>query len=273
MKRFCILLLLPAISFQSLSQTVGFIRRYDGNIGKESVVATLKIIDTTIEGSFYYVKVGQPILLSGTTKNNIVSLNEVFNDSVIGNFSGTIAPEFLSIKGSWRNSPVANPVSFNWKQSHAAGSAVLGVVSRNHEYVWKTNKKGDHLGATGSYSYCFITAFEFDSVKLKINNELLEGAATDTDAASLKDAALDLMGEDFSDYQDEFDSAFANANTEQDAKFMEESPQVYQWNQQAAWEVLFNENYLLTIRAFYYEYTGGAHGNYSYSNIVFSLKT
>jgi len=273
MKRVLIFFLLMTIVAGSFSQTVGFIRRYDGSIGKESVVLNLKIIDTTLQGSFYFVKVGQTILLSGSILNEVVSAKEVFNDSVIGIFSGTSTPDFTVIKGTLKNSASSNPVSFNWKQSHAAGSAILGVVASNREYVWKTNSNGEHLGASGTYSYCYITSFGNDSVKLKVNGELLEGAATDSDALSLKESALDLMQEDFSDYQDAFDSAFANSNTEQDAKFMDESPQIYKWDQQSSWEAIYNENYILSVRAFYYEYRGGAHGNYSYSNIVFSLKS
>ena len=66
MKRNFLLLVLLKITSISFAQTFCVINQYSGTIGKSSITATIRIVDTTITGSYYYSKIGDLLYLVGS---------------------------------------------------------------------------------------------------------------------------------------------------------------------------------------------------------------
>ena len=259
------------IAINSWSQSFGVIRPFAGTISGIPVVASLKIVDTTLSGFYYYTRVGEPIYLSGTIRDSKVALSEVVDDSVTGKFSGAITPDFSELKGEWKGNGKTFP--FAMKYDLPAGSAELGVVNNNFTYVWRRNSIGTEIGATLEGSFCYIKSLQDAEAMRKMNQILLETQISPgLSDEQLRNRVVAMLEESFNSLRQEYDTtvvSFASAN---DSVLLEESPSMFQWDQQYNWEVLFNESYLLTIRALYYEYTGGAHGNYGYANLVLDMK-
>jgi hypothetical protein len=272
MPKYAAFTLLIALSvINSWSQSFGVIRPFAGIISGIPVVASLKIADTTLSGFYYYTQVGEPIYLRGTIKELKIAMSEVVDDSVTGSFRGTITPDFSELKGEWKGNGKIFP--FAMKYDLPAGSAELGVVNHNFNYVWRRNSSGTEIGATLEGSFCYIKSLQDAEARRKMNQILLETPiSADLSNEQLRSRVVSLLEESFNSLRQQYDTtvvSFASAN---DSVLLEESPSMFQWDQQYNWEVLFNESYLLTIRALYYEYTGGAHGNYGYANLVLDMK-
>ncbi len=269
--------LIAVLLMQSLfcaAQSKGEVIKYSGTIGKADIIADVKIVDTVFSGYYYFVKTGEPINLNGSVKESYLIAKGEVNDSVSGIFTGAMSAGVSEITGTWTGGAKKKLLPFEWKQVKQPESATVKVVNKNYNYVWKKNQSGVDLGCKAMYSLCFVTALADQTVQKKINNELLEAdVESDASEEDISDAAIEFMDDDFDSYQEDFDSAYSKAGTEENVKWMNETPAIYQWQTLQNSDVLFNEDYLLSMRMLSFEFTGGAHGNYSYTNSVFSLKT
>jgi hypothetical protein len=272
--RVSILILLLLQSGLCAAQQEGFIKKFSGTIGKMEIVADIEIIDTIFSGSYYYARDMNPFLLRGTFKNLNITASEETDDSITGTISGKMSDDGSTITGTWKSLSKKKAYPFQWKEISPEGSAVLHVISKQYQYVWKKNKNGAELGCKSFYSLCYITGLANLQAKKSINDELLE-ADVDQNANddALKDAATEFMDGDFDSYHEDFDTAFAGSETEEDLKWMNESPASYQWKKSQTCEVLFNENNLLTLQVFDERISGGARFYYECTNMVFDLRT
>ncbi|HYV92020.1 MAG TPA: RsiV family protein [Chitinophagales bacterium] len=272
--RIIILLLFILQCFSGNAQQEGVIKKFSGTIGKAGIVADIKIIDTTFSGSYYYVKEMNPLLLRGTLKNSDITAIEEVNDSITGSITGKMNGDHSAIKGTWQNSSGKKSYPFEWKVTQQEGSAVLNVISKQYNYVWNKNKNGDELGCKTFYSLCYIIQLSDLQAKKLINDELLQAdvdlTANDDD---LKEAATEYMDDDSYFYKEDFDTAYAEANTAENEQWINASPQLYQWKKSQTCDVIFNENNLLALQIYNEEITGGSHRSLEYIDMVFDLKT
>jgi hypothetical protein len=261
--------LLPAV--QGWSQSFGVIYAYEGTVATSAVYANIRWIDSTVSGVYYYRQSGEPLYLTGTVNQGRVTLSELVNDSITGNFSGTVNNERTELSGTWSNQKKSFP--FRLKLSRSEGAAQLGVVARSFsETVWQTSS-GIKIGPSFTGCYCYVKKNADAAAMHSINGTLIGlGERRAEGEEALRQAVQQTLQEDFEFFKSDYDTAFP-VLSEEEKKWMEESPYSFQWEQQINWEVLLNENYLLGVRALFYQYTGGAHGNFGFSNVNFDLRT
>lgn len=80
-----------------------FFRKYSGTIGDLPIVIDLSRNNDKIKGSYYYTKIGVPINVEGTIKNDgSFDMKEYGNGGVTGNLEGVITPTG-GFTGTWKN--------------------------------------------------------------------------------------------------------------------------------------------------------------------------
>ncbi|MBA3647566.1 MAG: DUF3298 and DUF4163 domain-containing protein [Chitinophagales bacterium] len=130
------------------------------------------------------------------------------------------------------------------------------------------------MGCKATYISCYVSDGLDKIVQKNINAVLIDVDISGNEANNLlTNLALDAMSDEFDNYTDDYTESFTDSISPEQQKFMDESPQMYNWSTLTQTQVLFNENYILSLRKLNYEYTGGAHGNSSFVNLVFNLHT
>ena len=80
-----------------------FLKKYSGTIGDLPIVLDITRTNEKLNGSYYYTKIGTPIVLEGSIKNNgAFEITEISNGNVTGFFEGII-PTKGGFSGTWKN--------------------------------------------------------------------------------------------------------------------------------------------------------------------------
>ncbi|MBX7107991.1 MAG: DUF3298 and DUF4163 domain-containing protein [Chitinophagales bacterium] len=274
MKKLLIIFLLYSSVIQA-QEINGTYRRYEGIIGKKAgVVVDLHFADTVVTGHYYYSSAGKELLLNGSLKRGVLVLKESEANAVTGLFNGTVAADFTQIDGTWTDAARSKTLPFTLASFLPEGSVNVKSLTKTFKYIWRSNSKGQTLGCKGTYTYCYLPESSVNPVARAINESLLsfelEGDET---PAEVRDLAEESMEDEFDSFSESYEEAFPDSVAAENRQFMDESPYIYNWEYQQAYDVVYNEHYLMSVRVTGYTYTGGAHGNTVYSYMVLDLKT
>jgi hypothetical protein len=272
------LLMVLFVCFPALShgeEFAGFYKRFEGKIGKNSVVtADLFFTDSIVSGHYYYQSVGKEILISGTLKGGRLKLKEYSDTVITGYFDGSISDDFSLAKGTWSNPARSKSLAFEFHSFLPAGSVALNSLQKQFAYEWMKNTAGESIGCVAEYTYCYLVDYQDKSVEKRINESLLSTQLMGNETPEqLKTRAANAMRDEFDNYIDSYQETFPDTVTAESKLLMDESPYSFNWDYQEKYKVIYNEHHLLCVEEFGYFYSGGAHGNYGFSYRVYHLIT
>ncbi|MEO6166740.1 MAG: DUF3298 domain-containing protein [Chitinophagales bacterium] len=275
MKGFLLVLMICQVCLVNAQEVAGIYKRFEGAIDNRlGITVDLFITDTTVTGHYYYNTVGKELFLKGSLKNQQLHLKEFVDSTATGNFSGKMATDFSTIDGTWSDASRSKKLAFSLHSFLPEGSAEVRSLEKSFKYQWRKNAKGESLGCSAAYTYCYVLNMKDALVEKKINEALLNTDARGNEtAAQLKALTIESMEDEFDTYSDSYEETFTDSVAEEDEEYMDESPQTYNWDYQEAYSVIYNEQSILSVKEFDYSYSGGAHGNYSFSYQVYNLQT
>lgn len=269
-----VVLLLSTCSVKA-QEITGVYKRYSGTLGqKQQAILDLMIADTLINGHFYYPEEGKEKIVKGSRKNESINWQPVGNAQSAPSFTGKITPDLNVIEGTWSDPAQTKSNKCSLKSFLPAGSVELRCLVKPFHYEWQKNSKGESLGYTSKFTYCYVVNMMDKAIQKKINDVLLNtDVNADGSLSQLIETAASSMEDEFSNYTDAYGEAFPDSIAAANKKFMDESPHIYNWNAEETMNVLYDEQYILCTEEFIYDFTGGAHGNYNYSYLTFDLHT
>ncbi|HUM46651.1 MAG TPA: DUF4163 domain-containing protein [Chitinophagales bacterium] len=275
MKGFLLFVLICQLYLVNAQEVTGVYKRFEGTIdNKLGITVDLYITDTAVTGHYYYNTIGKELFLKGSLKNQQLRLKEFVDSTTTGNFSGKMSTDFSTIEGTWSDAARSKKLVFALRSFLPEGSAEVRSLEKSFKYEWRKNAKGEPLGCSAAYTYCYVLNMKDALVEKKINEALLNTDAMGNEtAAQLKALTIESMEDEFDTYTDSYQETFTDSVAEEDEEIMDESPSAYNWDYQEAYTVIYNEHNILTVEEFDYSYSGGAHGNYGFSYQVYNLQT
>jgi hypothetical protein len=271
---FFIFLLLFIIDAQA-QEVSGVYKRYAGTINKKlPVTVDLLIEDSVVDGHYYYNTIGEQIMIQGKKNKEEVSWEELVDTLVTGQFTGKINSDLSEIEGTWTDRSKTKSFKVKLASFLPEGSVELNTFRKSYNYEWQKNTDGESLGCTAAFGYCYVVNMTDKSTEQKMNELLIDaGLAGDETPEDLKNVAERTMDDEFSSYVDAYHDAFPDSIIAENRKYMDESPYIYNWENEETRTPIYDENYVLCLEGFTYTFTGGAHGNYGFTYQSFDLRT
>ncbi len=263
-----LLLLVSALS--PAKQPAYFYKAMHGNIGSEKVTAYVMKLDTTLSGSYSYDKYGKPIEFSyrSNIKNGRVFLEEDnyrdanYKWNITGYFYGKLEGDSV-ISGTWISPDSSRSYPFRLAEHYPPGTAQFDIIHREDSYGNCDNPGCAVVSVTFPQMKSFTDKAVQDSV-----NEFIRGVILfpkiEADS-TLKNGRFDSPESLISDFIKRYKADFKDL----------EGIREYSYNWQGDYNVAvgLNENYILGLSAYEYNYLGGAHGNYLIIHYNLDLKT
>ncbi|MFN5183039.1 MAG: RsiV family protein [Bacteroidota bacterium] len=237
-----------------------FYKKFSGKIGNSSIVLDLKLKSKTISGSYYYKKIGIPILISGeiNSDQSFVFSERDKNGNVTGTFKGKFVSD-TSALGKW--SDVKNNKSFDF---------TLSLMTKNIAAVFYELKRAENCLAANKNKQNFnnemttwdtsCTKVELDfiivntsnaEISKRINKSIMETFCGKRDDGSFN--TIDDLLKSVNDIGDDANAGFESAQS---------------------CDVSFNENNILCVDfSDYSYYFGAAHPNGLMTHLNFDLKS
>jgi len=248
----------------------GSYKRYEGTIAKLPVVVLLQENEGVVEGSYYYEKTGNSIAINGSPINGTdsVVLYEYDRSYFV---QGTEAPPIWNvimngkeIKGRWTDPNKNKSYEIALTESYPEGVQLFRMVNYYDSVIAFPEKGAESPKARTSYTLPLLISKNTSSeawftAQLK---QLL-----DIRDSQLSVGVKNKMDSFLKSYQDELGT--------QDSTMNEEmlSPS---WNYEESVEfsIAYNAHQMITLSQYYYDYMGGAHGNYStfFTNLDLQLQ-
>ncbi len=245
-----------------------FYKRFEGRINDSlNIQMNLTRMDSTLDGNYFYNNIGEPIYFqyySYMRDDGSIHIeeeggyDEEYNTIITGIFDG----KFTSpgeIEGSWVNSDSSEIYKFMLKENYPPGSANFDIKELHENYG---ESDFADFAASSELSYPVMTDFPDETVQQKINSFILDFYVNGS-----------MQGDNgYTDINDRMESFIADYRTEIEAdseNFRDYKP-VYENNQFTS--IAFNSDNVLSLEISEYIYTGGAHGNSSFSLFSFNLE-
>ncbi len=228
---------------------------FEGTIqNKIPIIAHLSCFKGDIWGSYSYVKYGKPIYLHGKIDNlNKLVIKEETESA--GIFTGSF--ENNNFAGRWENASKNKNLDFQLRKKTSENSIELSPLCYSEQRNIKVNK--DSIQA--DYNYCILvpeSGNNLREISQTIANVLFNSSSPD-DLCSIK---LKSLATDF------FDD-FQNSIFHLDDEFTPHTD----WSFEKKVSVISNTSEYLYFKISWYEYAGGAHGNYGKDFLVIDKKT
>ncbi len=257
--------LFVVVFIKGSSQTnnqLSWYKRLEGKIDKYPVTLHLHKIGSVYNGYYYYNSRQIPVYFSGedtTVKGKITLLSypNVASDNY-ETFSFTINDN--SVKGSWKKSQNSTPLDFS-----AINNVDDTLIKFYYVYTIGNTKLRSQLKESPEATFEAGTIWPKGSsakemfIKKVISESLGEKTTPSETGATL----LRNKKKFFSDYLEQNKGVTA-------AQIKESSP-VYTADETTRTLVVFQSSKLLSLGSYSCAYTGGAHGNYGTTYIVFDL--
>ena len=245
-----------------------FYKRLEGKINDTlNIQMNLTRMDSVLDGNYYYDNIGEPIYFqyySYMRDDGSIHIeeeggyDEEYNTIITGIFDG----KFTSpgeIEGSWISPDSSETYSFTLKEAYPAGSAKFDI-----KHLDKNYGESDYsdYAASSELSYPMMIDFPDKNVQQKINSFIINFYVNGS-----------MQGDNgYSDINDRMESFIEDYRTEieADSEFFKDYKPVYEDNQFTS--IAFNSDNILSLEISEYIYTGGAHGNSSFSLYSFNLE-
>lgn len=248
-----------------------------GKIGdKAEVRAVINVspdesLGSLLEGSYHYLSQRKPIHLWGSLEGDQASLEEStrrYGESVTGRFAGTWsfgeAPGQTRFSGTWTSGDGKRRLPFTLREVREAGVHDIDFYSFSEEYARKRGSEQLHRSQSLTFPQLRGTSTAIRRVNGFIRTLALhqvDGSEDPPDPAAPPPSLLEVERAvraplpDPGELQDLDIGPFASLTFDE------------------TFEVLLNEDDILSLRLFHSEYTGGAHPNSNAGHVTFDLKS
>ncbi len=237
-------------------------KHYSGNIGEMSIKMSLNRDSSRVWGYYYSLKTEKEISVSGTIdeNNNIILKAHIDSETTTGTFTGTLKKN--TITGIWEDNNSER--EFSLKEDYSK-SIKFESYSRKEKHNLLNidsfpvfNIAINSLYPVNTKNGKVLTELNNLIYKSFINNELtLKETPTET-----YDNYIETMIADYDNIVGK------DVNPEE----IYEDSWMYQWEYDANCRVMLNDNNIVCLSLSYYEYGGGAHGNYASDYLNYDIK-
>jgi hypothetical protein len=246
-----------------------FYKRLDGKIGDNlNVQMNLMRKDSALDGNYFYKKNGEPIYfrynsyISNADKIHIAEeggYDDNYNTIITGIFDGAFISE-NEIAGKWKNRDSSKVYAFYLKEEYPEGSAKFEIKHLSR-YYGKTDFSP--YAVSVELSYPVMVNYPDTNVENKINSYIMKIYLYE----SMEE------GNGYSDLENRIDSFIEEYQQE-----IEADPEIFKdykpvYEDDGSTSIAFNSDNILSLEIEEYLFTGGAHGNSSYSLASFNLQT
>ncbi len=246
-----------------------FYKRLEGKIGDNlNIQMNLIRKDSILEGNYFYENIGEPIYfqydsyLSNGNKIHIAEeggYDSNYNLIITGIFDGKFISE-NEMAGKWKNRDSSKVYNFYLKEDYPEGSAEFEIKHLNR-YYGKTDFSP--YAVSVELSYPVMVDYPDANVENKVNSYitnvyLYESLEEDNGYPDLENRIDSFIEE----YQQEIEA---------DSEIFKDYKPVYENDELT--DIAFNSDNILSLEIEEYLFTGGAHGNSSYSLVSFDLQT
>ncbi len=248
-----------------------FYKKMQGTVGNEKVTLSMIRIDTAITGSYYYEKYGKPIEFSyrSSIRDNKVFIEEDnfraanYRWNITGYFNGEFVNE-NTFKGVWMKPDSSKKYDFVLTESYPAGSARFDIAHSEDSFG-----NCDTIGCASIFiTYPVMKDFPLANVRDSVNNFILGNILfpkieMDT---TLKDGrfatAEDMMQDFMKRYKVELKDVLEYSKD-----------YAFNWSGDYDMAININEDNLLGLTLYEYNYLGGAHGTFTILHYNLDLRT
>ena len=235
-----------------------FYKHLKGTIhGNLNVTMDIAYDGSSFTGTYYYDKKGEPISITGSIDS---SGKANITEDVNGNTTGTFIGEFStsSFVGTWISSDKKNSFPFELKEDYTDGALNFDAYFREDSVVLFDTMKNSPSGKLTQFFLIPSPASSIDSsFRKKIFQASFGKKQAKTDVNAIMENDVKLYAKDYLENRKDFDATYGTYS--------------YNWENSTRSGVIYNEGGILSVTSFFYEYSGGAHGNYGEGYTVFDV--
>ena len=264
---------LPNMSKEELHEAMydhseDFYRTYQGTVGDLDIQVNLVKTGSSLSGSYYYEKHGQPIDLSSgkLTPKGYFELTE-YNANV-GKNTGSFTGRFIGgrIEAIWQNPGKDKKLDVQLETVQAdPEERMTGEVFHRETINYYT--PGDTTTPNYTQIYTVVLPSEgYSNESVETLYRSLEGFFGKQKVSGNPIQSMEnLRKENMQEYREALKPLMENEDMRNAASL--------EWSSISKMEIVYNANGLLSCAWNYYDYTGGAHGNYGRSYHTYNLQT
>lgn len=281
-KLFFLFVLISNISLSSSSSNNFFFKRFEGNIGKDSVIVYLTKIDSNLNYKVIFIK-NDLVLTNCYDQVNYVkdsnwitklSYQSLLKNDTIKNKS-IILKGYLVKKDNFRGSFIDSNNSTNWQlvelmEKYPIGSNKISYIDYNKDYYSFNDLKYDIQIIHP------VIKLKDSLLSFKINNSILNNFVKSYENSNTKYTSLDNFVNEYliADFKSVEDDNYADDNPADDKNFADDDSFIEQdWHFNNYIEINSNENNILALSCKTSSYSGGVHGGNNINNFNINTKT
>jgi hypothetical protein len=246
-----------------------FYKRLEGKIGNSTdIQMNLTRMDSVLDGNYFYEGIGEPIYFqyySYMRDNGSIHIEEEggydddYNTIITGFFDGDFTSP-NAITGKWMGQDSSDSHDFYLNEIYPPGSAEFDI-----RHLDKNYGESDYADYAVSIelNYPVMVNYTDQTVQQKINSYIMNFYLT---------AFMNGEG-GYADLDERMD-AFINSyrtEIEADSEIFKDYKPIYENNEFTS--IAFNSDNILSLETVEYLFTGGAHGNSSFTLASFNLET
>ena len=232
-----------------------------------NIQMNLMRMDSVLDGNYFYKNIGEPIYFqyySYMRDDGSIHIeeeggyDEEYNTIITGIFDGKFtSPE--KIEGRWLSPDSSKIYNFELNEIYPPGSAEFDIKEFDDKYG---ESDYSDFAVSIELNYPVMTNYHDEIVQQRINSFIMDFYVNGS-----------MQGDNgYSDLNDRMESFIADYQNEIEAdseSFPDYKP-VYENNQFTS--ITYNSGNILSLEISEYVYTGGAHGNSSFSLFSFNLE-
>lgn len=225
-------------------------------------------MDSVLDGSYFYENNGEPIYFqyySYIRDDGSIHIeeeggfDEEYNTIITGIFDGKFTSDNEMV-GKWLNPDSSKIFDFELNENYPPGSSRFDIKHFSEDYG---ESDYSDYAVSIDLSYPVMTDYPDETVMQKINSYIMHFYLSGS-----------MQGDngytDINDRMDSFIEDYKN-EIEADSELFRDYKPVYENNEFTS--IAFNSDYILSLEITEYIFTGGAHGNSSFSLSSFNLET
>lgn len=231
----------------------GTYKRYTGTIAGQQVVLHYMQHNNTVHGEYYYENIGQSISLynypENTKSDKLIFTEMAATERQEGSPRWEVSVKGDSITGRWFSADSLKSYPILLKENFNGGVQHFGIVCVDDSVSLKDGRPEPRAQS----SIQLVLPVGNDDATSYIRTLICKQLNCDTASGSTIKQCLDEQTKQyFADYKSD--------NGEEDSALL--GTAFYNWSSTTNQWVSYNEDNMVVINQFAYEYTGGAHGNY-----------
>ena len=246
-----------------------FYKRLEGKIGDSTnIQMNLTRMDSVLDGNYFYEDTGEPIYFqyySYMRDNGSIHIEEEggydddYNAIITGFFDGNFTSPY-EITGKWMSQDSSDIYDFYLNENYPPGSAKFDI-----KHLGKNYGESEYAAYAVSIDldYPVMVDYPDQTVQQNINSYIMNFYLN-----------ASMNGEEgYTDLNERTDAFIESYRTEieADSEIFKDYKPIYENNEFTS--IAFNSDNILSLEIVEYLFTGGAHGNSSFTLASFNLET